>query len=160
MRVFLAGIMQGSHREPVLHDQDYRTRLKELLAMHLPIAHVYDPLADHADSLDYDDHEGREVFMRHNRLSAEVDVLLAFVPEASMGTAIEMWQAHQNGRVVVTISPLEVNWAVRFLSHIRYSDVAHFERALSAGELLIKIEAARAAIASAASVCPADEAAT
>ena len=112
MRIFLAGIMQGSHLASVIHNQDYRTRIKSMLVEHIPGAEVYDPLADHGDSLEYDDRRGREVFFRHNQMSAEVDVLVAFVPEASMGTAIEMWQAYRSGKVVITISPLVLNWTV------------------------------------------------
>ena len=90
MRFFLAGIMQGSHLGPVIHNQNYRPRIK---------------------------------------------MLLAFVPEASMGTAIEMWHAHQQGKAVVTISPLEHNWAVKFLSHAWYRDLEAFEAALCSGRL-------------------------
>src|SRR5258707_14977013 len=73
MRVFLAGIMQGSHVEAAMHPQGYRGRLKELLARHLPEAEVYDPLADHQESLDYDPDKGRSVFLHHNRMCREVD---------------------------------------------------------------------------------------
>jgi hypothetical protein len=142
MRIFLAGIMQGSHLGAVLHNQDYRGRLKQLLALHLPQADVYDPLADHTSSLDYDADQGRSVFMHHNQMCCEIDVLIAFVPQASMGTAIEMWEAARHGRVVLTISPLELNWAVKFLSHAIYPDLETFERALLAGqvaELIAKV---------------------
>jgi hypothetical protein len=135
MRIFLAGIMQGSHAALELHDQDYRVRLKDLLRLHLPEADVYDPLADHADSLDYDERRGREVFFRHNRLCREVDLVIAYVPQASMGTAIEMWEAHQAGRTVIAISPLAHNWAVRFLSHAVYPDVESFAAALEEGSV-------------------------
>ena len=135
MRIFLAGIMQGSQREAVLHCQNYRGHLEELLKQHLPGAEIYDPLANHASSLEYDDQTGREVFFHHNRLCRQVDIVLAFVPEASMGTAIEMWEAHQNGRIVLTISPLAHNWAVKFLSRAVYADLGAFERALVAGEV-------------------------
>jgi hypothetical protein len=64
-----------------------------------------------------------------------VDVLIAFVPEASMGTAIEMWEAYQGGAVVLTISPLVVNWAVCFLSHAIYPDLAAFLEALKCGKI-------------------------
>ena len=37
------------------------------------------------------------MFERHNDMCREVDVVIAFVPEASMGTAIEMWEAYQHG---------------------------------------------------------------
>ena len=139
MRIFLAGIMQGSLAHPAVHDQDYRRRLKELLGEHLPDAHVYDPVADHADSIRYDDATGREVFFRHNAMCRDVDVLLAFVPEASMGTAIEMWEAYRHGAAVFAISPLAVNWAVRFLSHAVYPDLAEFEADLCSGRLARRI---------------------
>ena len=135
MRFFLAGIMQGSHLGPVIHNQNYRARIKMLLAEHFPRAEVYDPLADHGNSLEYDDHLGRQVFFAHNQLAAEVDVLLAFVPEASMGTAIEMWEAHQHGAAVIAISPLRHNWVVKFLSHAIYADLAEFEAAVVCGAL-------------------------
>ena len=148
MRFFLAGIMQGSHLAAVIHNQDYRERLTCLLKEHFPEAEIFDPLAEHRNSLEYDDERGRHVFMHHNQLSAEVDVLLAFVPEASMGTAIEMWQAHRAGRAVVTISPLTLNWTVRFLSHALYSTYEDFESAVTCGALrrqLDEILGARAA---------------
>jgi hypothetical protein len=43
MRFFLAGIMQGSHLGAVLHNQDYRGRIKSLVAEHFPGADIYDP---------------------------------------------------------------------------------------------------------------------
>ncbi len=135
MRFFLAGIMQGSHVEAVLHDQDYRPRIKALIAEHFPQAEVYDPRAEHTGSIGYGKERGRQVFFHHNLMCREVDVLLAFVPEASMGTAIEMWEAHQHGAAVITVSPLVHNWAVRFLSHAIYEDLASFEQALADGSV-------------------------
>ncbi len=146
MHIFLAGIMQGSHLGAVMHHQGYRERLRTLLSQHLPSATVYDPLADHEQSLDYDPDQGRAVFLHHNRMCSETDVLIAFVPEASMGTAIEMWEASKNGRLVITISPLSHNWAVRFCSHLLYPDVEAFEAELISGELLRKVEALRAGV--------------
>ena len=135
MRFFLAGIMQGSHAEAIVHDQEYRTRIKRLIETHFPQADVYDPRAEHAESLDYDEATGRSVFFRHNLLCREINVLLAFVPEASMGTAIEMWEAYQHGAAVIAISPLKHNWAVKFLSHALYDDIPDFEAALRSGEI-------------------------
>jgi hypothetical protein len=143
MRFFLAGIMQGSHLDPVLHNQDYRTRLQQLLTVHFPQAHIYDPLSDHSNSLDYDEERGRTVFFHHNRMCREVDVVLAFVPAASMGTAIEMWEAHQHGRTVITISPLVHNWAVKFLSDVVFPDVQAFEAALADGQIAKLVAAKR-----------------
>ena len=139
MRFFLAGIMQGSLTEAVLHDQGYRERIKELIRVHFPKADVYDPLADHSDSIRYDEATGRRVFFRHNEMCREVDVLLAFLPEASMGTAIEMWEAYQHGAAVIAVSPMEHNWAVKFLSHELYADVHQLEAALESGRLARRI---------------------
>ncbi len=47
MRIFVAGIMQGSHLGATIHNQDYRTRIKQLFPSYFPGADVYDPLADH-----------------------------------------------------------------------------------------------------------------
>jgi hypothetical protein len=135
LRIFLAGIMQGSHLGQSLHDQTYRGKLKELLVQYLPGAEIYDPLADHANSLEYGEDVGRDVFARHIQMCAEYDVVLAYLPQASMGTAIEMWQAWQRGRVVLTISPLIHNWVVRFCSHQVYPDLEAFERAVRAGDV-------------------------
>ncbi len=145
MRFFLAGIIQGSHAGPLVHDQDYRERITAMLREHFPAADVYDPRANHPESIDYDDTTGREVFFGHNAMCREVDVLVAFVPEASMGTAVEMWEAYQHGAAVVAISPMQHNWAVRFLSHVMYPDVEQFERALGNGELAKRIDEALAA---------------
>jgi len=137
--------MQGSLTEAALHGQEYRSHLKRLIEAHFPEAEVYDPLAEHAGSIDYDDALGREVFFGHNLMCREVDVLIAFVPEASMGTAIEMWEAYQHGAAVITISPMVHNWAVKFLSHAIYTDAHAFEAALKAGEVVRRVAQVRRA---------------
>ena len=144
MRFFLAGIMQGSHLGLLLHNQDYRAGLKALLAEHFPGAQIYDPLADHQNSLSYEDDFGRPVFLHHNELCGQVDVLLAFVPQASMGTAIEMWEAYRHGKVVLTVSPLEHNWTVKYLSHRVYADVEQLAAELHSGAVRRLIDEVRA----------------
>jgi hypothetical protein len=140
MRIFLAGIMQGSHAAKALHDQDYRTEIKRLLGEHFPEAEVYDPRADHRESLGYGLARGREVFFRHNELCREVDVLLAYLPEASMGTAIEMWEAYRHGAAVIAVSPMKHNWAIKFLSHALYADLVELAAALRDGSLRRRID--------------------
>ena len=119
MKVFLAGIMQGSLEEEGLHPQNYRARIKEVLKRHVPEARVYCPVENHPKSLGYSERKGREVFFDHLEMAATCDVILAYLPEASMGTAVEMWEAHRNGRVVLTVSPMGANWTVKFLSTVK-----------------------------------------
>ena len=79
-------------------------------------------------------------------MCSDIDVLVAFVPSASMGTAIEMWEAWRCGRIVLTISPLSHNWVVRFCSHAVYADVEVFAAELAAGrvrELIAELRAGR-----------------
>jgi len=140
MRFFLAGIMQGSLTEATLHAQDYRSHLRQVIEAHFPEADVYDPLADHTDSIEYDEATGRDVFFHHNRMCRDVDVLIAFVPEASMGTAIEMWEAYQHGAAVFAISPMVHNWAVKFLSHEIYGSLEACEAAVADGTMRRHIE--------------------
>lgn len=135
MRFFVAGIMQGSKATKGIHAQNYRQIICDLIRQHFPQADIYDPLAEHRNSLDYEAAFGREVFLRHNRMCRQVDVLVAYVPEASMGTAIEMWEAYQHGAAVISISPLKNNWTVRFLSHATYEDLEQFAAALRSGEV-------------------------
>lgn len=135
MKVFLAGIMQGSLTEKGLYDQDYRPLLRNALGRAFPDAEIYDPLAEHRDSLNYPPMTGRDVFFHHNRMCREVDVLVAYLPQASMGTAIEMWEAHQHGAAVISISPMRHNWAVKFLSHAIFPDVPTFLAAVTSGEI-------------------------
>lgn len=135
MRVFLAGIMQGSHVAALVHDQTYRETLRDLVQSHWPEAEVYDPFANHGNSIAYDRRRAGEVFMGHIEMCREFDLLVAYVPEASMGTAIEMWEAHQHGRTVVTITPLVHNWVVQLTSLAIYRDTEAFEAALTGGEI-------------------------
>ena len=138
--MFLAGIMQGSLEYDGLHPQDYRGRIKELLRRYAPGSRVYCPVENHPKSLGYSERKGREVFFDHLEMAASCDVLLAYLPEASMGTAVEMWEAHRNGRVVLTVSPMGTNWTVKFLSTRILKDLEEFEEFLKAGGLQRLVE--------------------
>lgn len=140
MRIFLAGIMQGSFREMRLHSQEYRTILKTFLEEHLPGAEVFDPFENHQNSIHYSDEEGKKVFLGHNFLCREMDVILAFVPEASMGTAIEIWEGWLHGAAVFIITPLVQNWAVKFLSHHIYASIDELKQEVLDGQFLERVQ--------------------
>jgi len=135
VKIFLAGIIQGSITEDHIHQQDYRADLKRVLAECLPDAEVYDPIDEHRNSLEYSFDKGRDVFLFHINKAAEADLLIAFIPQASMGTAIEMWEACNRGKLVIAISPMTGNWAVKFLSHRIFPTIEEFERFAQSGEL-------------------------
>lgn len=144
MKFFIAGVMQGSKIALELHDQNYRERLKTAVSKAFPNSSVYDPFERNKNSLFYAPEAGKKVFLTHNRMcGTEIDVLIAFVPVASMGTAIEMWEAWQNGAIILTISPLTENWAVKFLSDALYPDLETFFQQLDSGEIARLLEKRR-----------------
>ena len=143
-KFFIAGIMQGSRIEAACHNQNYRATVADLLKRSFPRAVIYDPYANHQESLGYTFETGRSVFLAHNKMcGTEIDVLIAFLPEASMGTAIEMLEGNQNGAVVMTVSPLRRNWAVRFLSDRIYATPEELEKDVRSGEFQRFVEERR-----------------
>ena len=113
LRVFLAGIIQGSLPDAI-EAQDYREPVIRALAAALPEAEVYDPIAEFPDSLGFDEATARECFFHLMKSAGEADLLVAYLPAASMGTAIEIWNAYHAGKPVVAIGPLRLNWVLRF----------------------------------------------
>lgn len=138
MRIFLAGIMQGSIPNDEIHDQGYREQITSLLRRCVPEAEIVDPRSLHPDSPAYDDERGRETFFHLCGQAGLVDLLIAYLPEASMGTAIEMWEAHRHGVPVLTVSPMEQNWVVRFLSTHICPSLAELERLLQEGSFALQ----------------------
>lgn len=119
MRVFIAGIMQGSRQDNDLDSQSYRARIIQTLAAHLPEVEITDPWTLHPDSVAYGDEQARQTFLEMTDLAGQADLVIAYLPQASMGTAIEMWTAYHAGKPVIAITPLSHNWVVKLCaSHI------------------------------------------
>jgi len=145
-RFFLAGIIQGSFGESRIHSQDYREEIKCAIRSAVGDARIYCPIENHPRSLDYDDGHARSVFFDLMSRAADTDVLVAFLPEASMGTAIEMWQAHRAGCLVLAVSPLSVNWVVRFLADRVFGALEDLEAFLRSNEFQELLARRRSAV--------------
>lgn len=115
-RVFMAGIIQGSCKGKNVWSQDYRSRLKEDLAKAFPGWEVYCPVENHPESVEYTDEEAKETFFYHIDLVKESSLVVVYLPSASMGTAVEMWEAYKEGIPVWTVTPMLENWVVRITS--------------------------------------------
>ena len=128
--------MQGSLAEASIHDQSYRVVIGAAIKARFPEAEIIDPLELHPDGgLNYGPEEAKRTLLEMAAEAALADVLIAYLPEASMGTAVEMWEAHRAGKPVLTISPLAENWVVRFLSTRVFPSLAAFESFVAEGEL-------------------------
>ena len=125
---FIAGIIQGSNTGKVLHDQDYRDKIKSILREYFPEAKIFDPVETHPDSLHYDHRMGESVFLGYIKLATQCDCVIAYLPEASMGTAIEMWECYRKEVPIWTISPMKDNWSVKFLSKKLFETLDEFEK--------------------------------
>lgn len=113
MRVFVAGVMQGSRADDNdIHPQDYRGRIMELVAEHVPGAEFVEPHAENPDRLAWDRERKAELFLRNVAEAGRSDLLIAWLPEASMGTAVEMYEAYRAGVPILAVSALASNWTV------------------------------------------------
>ena len=135
MKVFIGGIMQGSRLDRHIDDQDYRREIAEAIVGRYPDAEIVDPNELHPNGVDYDATLARQTLLELFELAAQADLVVAYAPRASMGTAIEMWQGFQAGAPVVTISPMTANWVVKYVSSVVLPDLAAFRAWLAAGGL-------------------------
>lgn len=135
MNVFLAGIIQGSIAEAKIHSQDWREPIKAALARHVPEAEVYCHYTRHPNSISYGLEEIKATLGDGIARAGACDVLVAYVPSASMGTAIEMYEAARSGAIILTISPMTANWVLRAYSDRLFETVEDFETFLAAGGL-------------------------
>jgi len=85
MRVFLAGVMQASLHGKGIVDQRYRNAIGDALLAKWPDMDVVDPLILHPNSVEYDDQVARETLFALIALATTCDLVIAYVPQASMG---------------------------------------------------------------------------
>ena len=116
MKIFISGIMQGSEKGSGIQEQDYRQIIRDAIKIQHSDAEIVDPILLHPESVTYDDQRAREVLFELATEAGSADVVIAYLPEASMGTALEMIRGYDNGKVILCISPMEKNWLIRALS--------------------------------------------
>jgi hypothetical protein len=125
-RVFIGGVMQGSIQGKGILSQDYRAQIREVLLERWPELEVVDPFSLHPNSVDYGDDGAKKTLFAMIDLAKDSDLVIAYVPVASMGTAMEMYAAYQHNVPVISISPLAENWVVRALSRTVFPDMDSF----------------------------------
>lgn len=135
MRIFIAGIMQGSRLDRYIVAQDYRRAIAQAIRERIPDAEIVDPNELHPHGVDYDDEQAKRTLLELAALAGQADLVVAYVPQASMGTAIEMWEAFRAGAPVVTISPMAANWVIRHLSAVVLPDLDAFGAWVAGGGL-------------------------
>jgi hypothetical protein len=117
MHVFIAGVMQGVRQDDQIDSQDYRVRISDSLRRHIPQVYITDPWAMNPNSVNYDADKARRTFLKMTKVASQADLLIAYLPIPSMGTAMEMWEAFQAGTYIIAVSPLIHHWALRFTAN-------------------------------------------
>jgi hypothetical protein len=116
MKIYISGVMQGSEKGLGIQGQAYRQVIVDALKIRHPEAEIYDPFSLFPDSVTYDDQRARQTLFEMADEAAAANILIAYLPEASMGTALEMIRAYDNGKTVISITSLEKNWFIRAVS--------------------------------------------
>lgn len=127
-----------------LASQDYRGRITKLIKRLDASAEIVDPmltvveratsqgLTIHQLLASVDDAPIRDAFGEVVNLAAECDVVISNLPEASMGSAVELWEAKRRGRTVLTVSPMAGNWLIRSVTDHNFADLEDLEANLHA----------------------------
>ena len=132
MRVFIGGVMQGSVIGKGIVDQDYRRQIADAMIRRWPALEIIDPFQLHPNSVEYETDQARETLLAMAALAGRSDLVVVYLPVASMGTALEMVEAYHAGVPVVAVSPMAENWVVRALANRVYPDMPEFVRAVDA----------------------------
>ncbi|WP_420629214.1 MoaD/ThiS family protein [Candidatus Leptofilum sp.] len=117
LRVFIAGVMQANRRDTQIESQNYRLQISQALRQHVPNVQIIDPWAENPNSVNYTESQARHTFHTMTNKASEVDLLIAYLPLPSMGTAMEMWQAYQGNTYIIAITPFVHHWAIRFTAN-------------------------------------------
>ena len=125
--------MQGSKHEMGVHNQDYRGQIADILRRQHPAVEIIDPFELHSDSVTYGRERAVATFLAMLDWAAAADVLIAYLPEASMGTALEIWRAYDAGVPVFVISPMVSNWMLWATATRIFPDIRAFQGFVAAG---------------------------
>ena len=127
--------MQGSRQDEGVQTQGYRQVLAQAIVERHPEAEIVDPWAIYTGAIDYSPEQAAQTLMEELELVAGCDLLVAYLPEASMGTSLEMWTAYEAGIPVLAISKMTRNWVVQTLSAEIHATLEDFLKHVENGGL-------------------------
>ncbi len=136
MHVFIAGVMQGERRDDQIDSQSYRSRITEALRTHIPEVTITDPFALNPNSVNYEVEQARHTFLTMTKEAGKADLIIAYLPSVSMGTAMEMWEAFQSGVHIIAVTPYVHHWAIRFTATEILPDLETLFQRIESGTLM------------------------
>ncbi|VAW43073.1 hypothetical protein MNBD_CHLOROFLEXI01-4856 [hydrothermal vent metagenome] len=139
LKVFIAGVMQSNRQDALIDDQNYRLKIAATLQRHIPNVQIIDPWAENPNSVNYSDEQARHTFLSMTAKASSADLLIAYLPRPSMGTAMEMWQAHQANVTIIAVTPFVHHWAIRFTANQILPDLDALFALMANGRFLQEI---------------------
>jgi hypothetical protein len=118
-----------------IHAQNYREIIKDIIRNKYDDIELFDPFEGHEGSIHYTDEEARATFFKHLGEIYTSDLLIAYLPQASLGTAIEIWEAHNHGIPVISISPMTTNWIIRFIPKRNFETIERFRQFIEENDI-------------------------
>ena len=118
--------MQGSIKGQGIQGQGYRKIITDAIKVRNPNAEIYDPFSVFPNSVEFDDQRAKKTLFAMAEEAGSADIIIAYLPEASMGTALEMIRAYDNGKTIISISTLEKNWFIRAVSAKLFTSLEDF----------------------------------
>ena len=67
--------------------------------------------------------------------AGEADLLIAYLPNVSMGTAMEMWEAYRSNTYIIAVTPHVHHWAIRFTANEIVPDLNSLLELIQSGHL-------------------------
>jgi hypothetical protein len=135
MKIYISGVMQGSIKGHGIQGQGYRQIITDAIRVQHPDAEIFDPFTAFPDSVSFDQKRATEVLFFMSDEAASSDIVIAYLPEASMGTALEMVRAYDNEKVVLTITSLQKNWFIWAISEKIFLSLDEFIEWVQATDL-------------------------
>jgi hypothetical protein len=126
MKIYISGILQGSTQGDGIQEQGYRQVISAAVQRRYPEAEIYDPFSLFPDSVTYGDQRSKRALFKMAEAAASADIVIAYLPKASMGSALEMIRAYDHGRTIISISSMEKNWFIRAVSTTIFSCLDDF----------------------------------
>ncbi|GJM42620.1 MAG: hypothetical protein DHS20C20_29020 [Ardenticatenaceae bacterium] len=146
LRVFIAGVMQANRHDTLIESQNYRLQISQILRQCIPSVQLIDPWAENPNSIHYNEEQARHTFLSMTHKASEADLLIAYLPLPSMGTAMEMWQAYQANTYIIAVTPFVHHWAIRFTANKILPDLDSLFGLLENGRFLQEIVPAALAL--------------
>jgi len=92
-----------------MEGQQYREVIRKAIIANHPEVEIIDPFSLNPNSIDYDGLKASRVLFKMAEEASNSDVIIACLPEASMGTALEMVRGYDKHKTIISITPMVDN---------------------------------------------------